>query len=93
MIKLINLITLLEENTCYKIIQLIKDVYNIQNKIVLNINKKINIGAGLGGGSSNAATILKYLNTVFDLNLSQQKKEILSQKVGMDVAFFINGNF
>ena len=82
----------LENNTCYKIIELIKEQYNIENKFLLKINKKINIGAGLGGGSSNAASILKYLNSFFNLKISNQDKNILCQKIGMDVPFFIDGN-
>ncbi len=80
-----------KDNTCYKIIELIKNKYNIDNKISLKINKKIKIGSGLGGGSSNAATILNYLDRFFNLQITQSQKNILCQSIGMDVPFFING--
>jgi len=54
------------------------------------LNKNIPIGAGLGGGSSNAASTLTGLNNFFDLQIN---KEILLQaalKLGSDVPFFLN---
>ena len=79
------------ENTCYKMIELLKKQYKIQHKFSLKINKKVNIGAGLGGGSSNAASVLKYIDKFFDLKISKQDKNLLCQKIGMDVPFFIDG--
>ena len=81
-----------KDNTCYKMIELVKKEYNIDNKIDLKINKKIKTGAGLGGGSSNAATILNYLNHFFDLKIPNSQKNTLCQKIGMDVPFFIDGS-
>jgi 4-diphosphocytidyl-2-C-methyl-D-erythritol kinase len=53
------------------------------------IDKKIPVAAGLGGGSSNAATTLKGLNKLLDLQLS--KKELMAEgvKLGADVPFFL----
>ena len=79
------------QNTCYRIAQDIKKEYNIKNKIIIELNKKIPIGAGLGGGSSNAATILKILNKAFNLNINNRKKVQICKNIGMDVPFFING--
>ena len=56
------------------------------------INKKIPIGSGLGGGSSNAATILMVLNSICSLNLKKNKLMELGLKLGADVPFFIFGN-
>jgi len=81
-----------KDNTCYKMIELVKKEYNIHNKIDLKINKKIKTGAGLGGGSSNAATILNYLDNFFDLKIPNSQKNTLCQKIGMDVPFFIDGS-
>ncbi len=55
------------------------------------ISKKIPLGAGLGGGSSDAAAVLLGLNELWDLNLSQDQLRELSDKLGMDVSFFITG--
>lgn len=55
----------------------------------IHLNKIIPIGAGLGGGSSDAAFVLKGLNTLFDLNLSIEKLENYASKLGSDCTFFI----
>ena len=57
----------------------------------IHLHKKIPIGAGLGGGSSNAAATLKTLNKLWQLNYSNQKLEKLGKMLGADVPFFISG--
>ncbi len=60
--------------------------------IDIGINKKIPIGGGLGGGSSNAATVLKALNELWHLNLSKNQLFKIGQTLGSDVPVFINGH-
>ena len=60
-------------------------------KSVIVIAKRIPIGAGLGGGSSNAATTLKVLNKLWGCNLSDQELTTLALKLGADVPFFLKG--
>lgn len=55
------------------------------------LNKKIPMGGGLGGGSSNAATVLLVLNHLWDCRLNQQQLIDLGVKLGADVPFFIFG--
>ena len=55
------------------------------------INKKIPIGAGLGGGSSNAATVMMAINKLAKLNISKADLIKSSLKLGADIPFFING--
>ena len=81
----------LKENLMYKVITLVKNKYNIKNNVKVEINKKIPIGAGLGGGSSNAAAIIRGLNKLWNLNLSIEMMEELGQIIGSDVPFFITG--
>ncbi|MGP1484730.1 MAG: 4-(cytidine 5'-diphospho)-2-C-methyl-D-erythritol kinase [Campylobacter sp.] len=59
------------------------------HKIV--IKKNIPIGAGLGGGSSNAATFLKMVNSELKFGLSRENLTVLASKIGADVAFFVSG--
>jgi 4-diphosphocytidyl-2-C-methyl-D-erythritol kinase len=59
--------------------------------IEITVNKKIPIAAGLGGGSSNAATALVTLNEMTGFNLSQEELINLGAKIGADVPFFILG--
>ena len=85
----------LEKNSIYKsFLLLIKDGYNptLQNffqehKIV--VDKNIPEFAGLGGGSSNAATFLRLTNEIVKLGHSREKLASLGAKIGADVPFFI----
>ena len=54
----------------------------------VRIDKRIPIGAGLGGGSSNAATALKALNQLLKMNLSNKELMEIGLKIGADVPFF-----
>lgn len=55
----------------------------------MHLKKNIPIAAGLAGGSSNAATVIKGLNRLWGLGLSQEDMKFLSRKIGSDVAFFL----
>ena len=50
---------------------------------------KVPIGAGLGGGSSNAATVLKGLNKLWNLRYTKEDLKIIAKEIGADVPFFI----
>jgi 4-diphosphocytidyl-2-C-methyl-D-erythritol kinase len=56
----------------------------------LRIVKRIPVGGGLGGGSSNAATVLLAANELFGLGLSRVELARLSRSIGSDVAFFVD---
>ncbi|APG26505.1 4-(cytidine 5'-diphospho)-2-C-methyl-D-erythritol kinase [Syntrophotalea acetylenivorans] len=58
----------------------------------IDIDKQIPVAAGLGGGSSDAATVLMALNEMLDLKLSTQVLQDLGVKLGADVPFFIYGH-
>lgn len=55
------------------------------------INKNTPIGAGLGGGSSNAATFLLMINDELNLNIKRENLMQIASKIGADVAFFVSG--
>ena len=77
------------KNLAYRAAKLLKDEYRIRKGIVLKIQKRIPVAAGLGGGSSNAAAVLIGLNGLWGLRLSQKKLGELAAKLGSDVPFFI----
>ena len=81
----------IEDNTCYKITNYVKSHYKIKNKIIIELHKKIPIGSGLGGGSSNAASILNFLDKTLKINITKKKKIEICKTIGMDVPFFIKG--
>ena len=58
----------------------------------IGVIKKIPTGGGLGGGSSNAATVLIALNDVWNLNLPKNELLDIGQTLGADVPVFINGH-
>ena len=63
----------------------------MRDEFDIYVEKKIPAGAGLGGGSSNAATTLRMLNKISNLGLSTSDLMDLGKKLGADVPFFING--
>ena len=80
-----------QSNTVTKAIELITKYYNVKINHKITITKNIPIGGGLGGGSSNGAYILKTINELYDLNISNRELLVLSKKIGSDVPFFIDG--
>ena len=62
--------------------------YAISNNLKIKIVKNIPVGAGLGGGSSNACYFMKILNEIFNLKLTKQKLQKISFNFGCDIAFF-----
>lgn len=80
-----------EENLCLKAARLFRSEFNLHKGAAIELNKKIPIGAGLGGGSSDAAAVMKGLNTIWGLGLSEPSLLQLTAKIGSDVPFFILG--
>jgi len=79
----------LNDNLCYKAYQLLKDDYKIP-AIKLFLYKNIPSGAGLGGGSSNAAFTLLAVNNLFSLGPKDEKLLQVASLLGSDCSFFIN---
>ena len=59
--------------------------------IKMRLEKRIPVGGGLGGGSSNAAAMLRALNELFDLKLSRETLRDIAARLGSDVPFLIDG--
>ena len=76
-------------NLAIKAANLIFNYADIKPGIKIDIKKNIPSGAGLGGGSSNAAITLKGLNTLLNLNISEQIIAEFAVKLGADVPFFL----
>lgn len=79
-------------NTVYKIYNLIKEMAGVEdffNNHTIRVEKNIPEFAGLGGGSSNAATFLLMANKYCNLGLSKDEMSKIGEKVGADVPFFI----
>lgn len=78
-----------ERNLVVKIIKYIFEKYEIKDKIFIYLKKLIPTGAGLGGGSSDAAEILLFLNKYYKLNLSIDELGDIALLFGSDIPFFL----
>ena len=80
----------LEENLVLQAVRLFQKEIGIEFNIKIFLEKLIPIGAGLGGGSSNAASTLKAINKLYDLRLDYIKLADLALRLGSDVPYFLN---
>ena len=78
-------------NLVFKAARLLQESTSTSQGAKIVVTKRIPAGAGLGGGSSNAATTLLGLNTLWELNLSLDELSDLGNALGSDVPFFIRG--
>lgn len=81
-----------EENLVVRAANLFQQTTKISAGIEIALEKKIPHGAGLGGGSSDAAATLIGLNTLFDTRLSEGSLTELAAEIGSDVPFFVIGS-
>jgi len=78
-----------DENLCVKAYHLIAKDYPLPS-IKIHLHKHIPIGAGLGGGSSDAAFFIKLLNEKFELGLAWGEMHHYAKQLGSDCSFFIS---
>jgi len=69
----------------------LKEATGCRKGVAIAIDKAIPLGAGLGGGSSDAATTLLALNRLWDLHWPPERLEALALTLGADVPFFVHG--
>lgn len=77
------------DNLCLKAYRLLQRVYDLP-PVHIYLHKVIPIGAGLGGGSADAAFLLKLLNDTFGLQLDESQLMDYARQLGADCAFFIH---
>jgi 4-diphosphocytidyl-2-C-methyl-D-erythritol kinase len=80
-----------EQDLVVRAAQLLKDFCKLEYGVEISLRKMIPMGAGLGGGSSDAASTLIGLNQLWDLNLDTPTLSQLGLKLGADMPFFIFG--
>jgi 4-diphosphocytidyl-2-C-methyl-D-erythritol kinase len=88
-----SFIPLNSNNICFKAVEAFFRAFNIKGfyKISIDLKKNIPVGGGLGGGSSNAAAVLKFLIKYFQIDIKLNKAKILdlALSIGSDVPFFL----
>ena len=80
-----------ESNLCLSAANLLQKEKHVRPGVMIHLKKNIPIGAGLGGGSSDAAAVLCGLNHFWKLKLSNNQLRTLAAQIGSDVPFFIDG--
>lgn len=78
-------------NIAYKAAELILQQYGIKSGVRIEIVKKIPVAAGLAGGSTDAAAVLKGINSMFSLDIEEADLKQLGKTIGADVPYCIMG--
>ncbi len=80
-----------ESDLCVRAARLLQEASGGQQGVEIALDKRLPMGGGLGGGSSDAATVLLALNRLWNLNWPRQRLQALGLRLGADVPFFIFG--
>jgi len=80
-----------QRNLAYQAAILLKDRFQVQHGVQINIEKTIPVAAGLAGGSSDAAATLRGLNRLWKLGLNLDELAVLGAEIGSDVSFCVYG--
>lgn len=79
------------DNLCYQAAELFKQRYGITRGVKIGLVKNIPVGAGLGGGSADAAAVLKGLGKLFNMFVGDEELTQMAREIGSDVPFFVKG--
>ncbi len=79
------------ENTMYRAAALLKERYSVTRGVDIHVEKRIPIGSGLGGPSSNAATVLRSLVELWGLTVDEKELFDMGTSIGADVPLFLYG--
>jgi 4-diphosphocytidyl-2C-methyl-D-erythritol kinase len=74
-----------EKNLCYLAADVFKKKFGLNKGVCIKLTKNIPIGGGLGGGSADAACVLKGINKLFELNVPDNELLEASREIGTDV--------
>ncbi len=80
------------EDICVRAAALLKSRFAVQKGVHIDLIKQIPMGAGLGGGSSDAATVLLVLNRLWSCGQTAQQLAALGLELGADVPVFVHGH-
>lgn len=80
-----------EKNLALRAANLLRDTYHPAGGCIMKLHKRIPVGAGMAGGSADAAAVLHGLNILWNLGLSQTELETIGLRLGADVPFCLRG--
>ena len=78
-----------ERDLCLRAARALKRLYSVKYGCEITLKKRVPDGAGLGGGSSNAASTLILLNKIWNLNISEDTLAKIGGELGADIPFFL----
>lgn len=78
-------------NLVYRAWEKLKEITGVNKGVYIKIHKEIPVAAGLGGGSTNAASVLKGLNQLWSLDLGEGELMAMGKDLGADVPYCIMG--
>ena len=78
-----------KRNIMYKVVALMKERYGIKKGVKIYVYKHIPTQAGLAGGSADGAAVIKAMNKLFYLNLTEEQMATLGKEVGADIPFCV----
>lgn len=78
-----------ERNLAYKAAYILKEKFNVLDGVYIKMQKNIPVSAGLGGGSSDAAAVLRGLNRLWSLDIPLEELALIGLEVGSDVPFCV----
>ena len=78
-----------QRNLAYQAAHILQEMYQVRCKINIEIRKHIPVAAGMGGGSSDAAAVLRGLNKIWQLNLSLEKLAKIGLEIDSDVPYCV----
>jgi 4-diphosphocytidyl-2-C-methyl-D-erythritol kinase len=81
-----------EDNLILRAYQVIKENYPSVSPLEIHLHKAIPMGAGLGGGSSDAAEMILLMNHYFNLQIPEQEKKNYAARLGSDCPFFLHSD-
>jgi 4-diphosphocytidyl-2-C-methyl-D-erythritol kinase len=79
-----------ERNLCIRAAQILRTQAGVKDGVKISLQKNIPVGAGLGGGSSDAATTLVGLKQFWNLNVSLKELHAIAMQIGSDVPYFLS---
>ena len=80
-----------DRNLVYKAAEILMNTYNIKGGVDIYLKKNIPVAAGLAGGSTDAAAVLKAMRSLYELNIDDKELMNLGVKIGADVPYCIVG--
>ena len=78
-----------ERNLAWKAANLMRETFDIEGGVFIEIDKRIPVAAGLAGGSTDCAAVLVGMNRLYDLHLSETELEELAGKLGSDIPYCV----